>query len=205
MQIQVSLKIEIAATASIGEMEERLQEAGQEAMRGGLKQAVRQWEESNAVCPHCGSQQHRLEGTMSRVIATVFGRVPVPRRRFRCQRCLQRWCPANTLFAELKGGTISPQLEEGAMLAGASWPYRVASTLLKKLSGAQISAEEIRRLPNEQGKQRAIQQQMEAEQACSSPAQEAESAQKAEQPLLVGLDGGWVAGNSGEGWRARWP
>jgi hypothetical protein len=85
------------------------------------------------------------------------------------------------------------------MLAGCSWPYRVASTLLKRLSGAQISAEEIRRLANQHGKQRAVHQQAVAEQACSSPAQEAETAQNAAQPMLVGLDGGWVCSREQRG------
>jgi hypothetical protein len=77
------------------------------------------------------------------------------------------------LFAELKGGTISVPLQEAALLVGCSWPYRVASSTLKRLSGAQISVEEIRRLANHHGKQRAVQQQAEAEQACSSLAEEA--------------------------------
>ena len=157
MQVQVSLKIEIAATATLTEMEQQIQEAGQQAMREALKQAIRHWEDQNPVCPQCGQQQRRLEGTVRRMIATVFGRVQAQRRRFRCQACQRRWCPANELFAELKGGTISVPLQEAAMQAGCSWPYRVASSLLKRLSGAQISAEEMRLLTNKQGKQRAVQ------------------------------------------------
>ena len=192
MQVQVSLKIEIAATASISQMEQQIQEAGKPAMREALKQAIRHWEDQSTACPHCGEKQRRLEGTTRRVIATLFGRVEVPRRRFRCQACWHRWCPANGLFAKLKGGTISVPLQEAARLSGCSWPYRVAASLLKRRSFAQISAEEIRLLTNRGGKQRAIQQQEEAERACSSAAQEVPSAQKAEQPMLVGVDGGWV-------------
>jgi len=103
------------------------------------------------------------------------------------------------LFAELKGGTISVPLQEAAMLVGCSWPYRVASSTLKRLSGAQISVEEIRRLANHHGKQRAVQQQAEAEQVCSSLAVEAPAAQNAEQPMLVGLDGGWVCSREQRG------
>jgi len=66
------------------------------------------------------------------------------------------------LFSKLKGGTISQPLREAAGLAGCSWPYRAASAVLKRLSGAQISAEEIRRLANRGGKQRAAYQQEEA-------------------------------------------
>src|SRR5438067_2076346 len=49
MQVQVSLKMEIAATASLSQMEQQIQEAGQQAMREALKQAVRQWEDQR-VC-----------------------------------------------------------------------------------------------------------------------------------------------------------
>ena len=199
MHVQVSLTIEIGASASISQMEQRIQEAGQQAMREALKQAIRQWEDQNHTCPSCGEKQRRLEGTTRRSIATTFGRVEVPRRRFRCQACLRRWCPANRLFTKLKGGTISQPLQEAAGLAGCSWPYRAASAVLKRLSGAQISAEEIRLLTNRQGKQRAAHQQEEAERACSSPASEAPSAEKAEQPMLVGLDGGWVCSRDQRG------
>ncbi len=199
MHVQVSLKMELAATANLTQMEQQIQEAGQQAMREALKQAIRHWEDQNTTCPYCGQQQRRLEGTVRRMIATVFGRVQAQRRRFRCQACQRRWCPANELFAELKGGTISAPLQEAAMQAGCSWPYRVESSLLKRLSGAQISAEEMRLLSNAQGKQRASQQQEEAEQVCSSAAKEVSSAQDAEQPMLVGLDGGWVCSREQRG------
>ena len=199
MQVQVSLKIEIAASASLTQMEQQIQEAGQQAMREALKQAIRHWEEQTPTCPHCGQKQRRLEGTTRRVIATTFGRVAVPRRRFRCQGCGRRWCPATSLFSELKGGTVSQPLQEAAMLAGCSWPYRAASSLLRRLSGAQISAEEIRLLTNRGGQQRAVQQQEEAERTCCTPAREAPAAQQAEQPMLVGLDGGWVCSREQRG------
>jgi transposase-like protein len=199
MQVQVSLTIELEATASLSQMEQQIQHVGQQAMREALKQVIRQWEEHHHSCPHCGHKQRRLEGTTRRVIATTFGRVEVQRRRFRCQGCGHRWCPATSLFSELKGGTISQPLQEAAMLAGCSWPYRAASSLLRRLSGAQISAEEIRLLTNRGGKQRAAQQQEEAERICSTPAREAPAAQQAEQPLLVGLDGGWVCSREQRG------
>ncbi len=199
MHVQVSLTIEMGATASLTQMEEQIQEAGQQAMREALKQAIRQWEDQRSACPHCGEKQRRLEGTVRRVIATTFGRVAVPRRRFRCQGCGRRWCPATSLFSELKGGTISQPLQEAAMLAGCSWPYRAASSLLRRLSGAQISAEEIRLLTNRGGQQRAVQQQAEAERTCSSAAKEARAAQQAEPPMLVGLDGGWVCSREQRG------
>jgi hypothetical protein len=199
MQVQVSLMIELEATASLTQMDQRIQEVGQQAMREALKQVIRQWEEQHPSCPHCGAKQRRLEGTTRRVIATMFGRVQVQRRRFRCQGCGRRWCPANDLFSELAGGTSSRPLQEAAMLAGCSWPYRTASSLLRRLSGAQSSAEEIGLLTNRAGQQRAGQQQEEAERVCSSPAEQAPSTHNAEQPLLVGLDGGWVCSREQRG------
>jgi Fe-S-cluster-containing hydrogenase component 2 len=106
-------------------------------MRATLKRVIRHWEDQQQACPHCGATQRRLEGTVCRVTATTFGRVGVQRRRFRCQGCGRRWCPATRLFAELRGGTISVPLQEAARLAGCSWPYRAASVVLKRLSGAQ--------------------------------------------------------------------
>src|SRR6266536_3332853 len=176
MQVQVSLTIELAASASLTEMEQQ-----------------------SLTCPHCGQKGRRLEGTTRRVIATLFGRVQVPRRRFRCQGCGRRWCPANILFATLQGGTISAPLQEAAMMAGCSWPYHVARSQLKRLSGADISAEEIRLLTNRQGQQRAGQQQAEAEHPCSSPVAQAPTAEQGPPPMLVGLDGGWVASREQRG------
>src|SRR2546423_9759859 len=180
-------------------MEQQIQQAGQQAMREALKQAVRQWEDQHPVCPHCGAQAHRLEGTARRVIATLFGRVTLQRRRFRCQECGRRWCPAKSLFVELQGGTVTAPLQDAALLAGCSWPYQAASATLKRLSGAQISAEEIRLLTNRQGQQQAAQQQAEAERACASADQEPEAVETAEQPMLVGLDGGWVCSREKRG------
>ena len=199
MQVQVSLKREIAATADLAQMEQQIQQAGQQAMREAMKQAVRQWEDQHPACPHCGAQAQRLEGTTRRVIATLFGRVTVQRRRFRCQPCGRSFCPAKSLFIELQGGTVTRPLQDAALLAGCSWPYRAASATLQRLSGAQISAEEIRLLTNRHGKLRAVQQQAEAERACTSAAQETSAAEKAEQPMLVGLDGGWVCSREQRG------
>jgi len=173
MLVTVSLTGELEASAGITEREAPMQAAGQQAMRQAMKQGVRQWEEAHLTCPSCAEASCRLEGTARRVIATCLGRVEVARRRFRCLACGRRWCPANHVFAALKGLTITPGLQEAAMLAGWSWPYRVAARLLERLSGAQISAEEMRLVPNRHGKQRATQQQTQAEQSCGQELQKA--------------------------------
>src|SRR5205823_10939157 len=157
------------------------------------------WEDQHPACPHCGAQAHRLEGTTRRVIATLFGRVTGQRRRFRCQQCGRSFCPAKSLFVELQGGTVTAPLQDAALLAGCSWPYRAASATLKRLSGAQISAEEIRLLTNRHGQQQAAQQQGEAERVWASADEGPEAVETAEQPMLVGLDGGWVCSREQKG------
>ena len=142
MQVQVSLTIEIPATASISEMEQQIQEAGQQAMRGALKQAIRQWEDQRSSCLRCGEKQRRLEGTVRRTLATIFGRVEVPRRRFRCQGCWHRWCPANRLFADLKAGTISHPMPRGGGPGG----------VFLALSGGLSAAEEAEWSPDQRGR-----------------------------------------------------
>ncbi len=122
MHVQVSLTIEISASASLAEMEQQIQEGGQQAMREALKQVIRHWEEQTPACSHCGEEQRRLEGTARRVIATCFGRVEVPRRRFRWAQVLSsqppvglpprrngQCCPARSgkacgMFLALSGG-----------------------------------------------------------------------------------------------------
>ena len=193
MSLQVSLMIDLDVHADLTTMEQQIQEAGQQAMRQALREAVRRWEQAHRRCPQCGSEQVRLEGTVPRTLQAVFGALRVPRQRLRCQRCLHRFCPAKQLFSCLQKGRVSPTLAEAACLAGCSWPYRPAAQVLARLSGAQISAETIRLLTNQHGKQLAKQQ----EAACqasgvATPQQEPPAASTPTDRLIIGLDGGWV-------------
>ncbi|MBV9230763.1 MAG: hypothetical protein JOZ18_15755, partial [Chloroflexi bacterium] len=151
MHIQVSLIVDIDASASLSTIEHQIQEAGHQSMRQALQQAVHQWEREHRSCPSCGSGQVRLEGTVARTVQALFGAVRLPRQRLRCQHCFRRFCPANQLLSPMRQGRVSPALAEAACLAGSSWPYRQAAQTLARLSGAQISAEEIRLLTNRYG------------------------------------------------------
>ena len=57
MDITVSVKIEMDASASLSQMERQIQEAGREAMKEGLKLAILHKEELQAGCSKCGSKQ----------------------------------------------------------------------------------------------------------------------------------------------------
>jgi transposase-like protein len=195
MHIQVSLMVEIDANASLATIEEQVQEAGHKTMRQGLQQAVRQWEQQHRTCPHCGSQQARLEGTVERTVQAVFGVVRLPRQRLRCQHCFRRFCPANQLLEPLRRARVSPLLAEAACLAGSSWPYQQAAQALARLSGAQISAEEIRLLTNRCGQELARGQEQAAVAAMSRAEPSVEQVREVAAPeerMIIGLDGGWI-------------
>jgi hypothetical protein len=187
--------VDIDATADLSTIEAQVQAAGLKTMRQALRQAIHQWEQEHQTCPRCGSQQVRTEGTVVRNLQVIFGSVRLARGRLRCQHCFQRFCPANDLLKPLHRGRVSPALAEAASIAGASWPYRQAAQVLARLSGAQISAEEIRLLANRRGQALAKAQEPVCEAFNASSASREETDQEAPAPgdrLIIGLDGGWV-------------
>lgn len=195
MHIQVSLIMDIDATSDLSTMEQQIQAAGQQSMREALRRSVRQWEQEHRRCPHCGSEHVRLEGTVSRTIQALFGTVRLARQRIRCQHCFRRFCPADQLFEQMRRGRVSPALADAACLAGASWPYRQAAQLLTRLSGARISAEEIRLLTTRRGRARAQAQQDASSAHLTPPASQSVGGSDAAigpDRSIIGLDGGWV-------------
>ncbi len=123
-------------------------------------------------------------------------------RRMRCLECRRRFRPANDCLGSLAGGNVTAALSEACTEAGASWPYATAAQVLKRLCGAQISLEHLRRLTNRAGSQEALRQVEEAKALVEPTAaqvrhqREAElrgrerKKQKRSEVLWVGLDGG---------------
>jgi len=66
MDMTVARTSELDATASLSQMEPRVQAAGREAMQDGFKQAIHQREEQQH-CPMGGSHEARTQGTRRRV------------------------------------------------------------------------------------------------------------------------------------------
>ncbi|QBD75086.1 hypothetical protein EPA93_36245 [Ktedonosporobacter rubrisoli] len=204
MRIQVSLTLELNASADLSQMEAQIQEAGQSCMRQALKKAVGAWEQAHRSCPRCGSQLVRTEGTIPRSILTLFGPVDLTRRRFRCQRCQRRFTPSGILLAGLQLRRVRAPLKEAAVLAGASWPYRHAAAWLARLRGAHISAEEIRLLTNQAGASCAQRHLSQASQQLTSPPAPAQAAtanrsSSPQELAVIGLDGGWVCSREQRG------
>jgi hypothetical protein len=215
MRLQVSLTLQMDASATLATMEEQIQAAGHRWMGEALKQAVRTFEKEHHVCPHCGSSHVRLEGTVSRTVLTQFGKVCLARQRMRCQDCFQRFQPSAPLWHELHLGRVTPGLAEAAVLAGVSWPYRQAAQTLTRLSGASISAEEIRLLTNRYGSQQAKREEQasQKQQEQAKPEDQASrkqdlsadevpaepSSSSSADRTIIGMDGGWIPCRSQRG------
>lgn len=208
MQCSVTVVVELAPEAEVSQMEAAIQEAGWQAMRAALRQAVCSYEEAHPACPHCGGVQSQGQGTVTRRVLTRFGRVVLRLRRQRCAACGRRFRPAHRCLQALAGGNVTPALGAACALAGASWPYATAARVLQDLCGAQVSHEEVRRWTVRQGSQEAQHQQAEAEALLAPTAEQVrvegdatarrvrlgEALRAAPPPerLTVGLDGGWL-------------
>jgi hypothetical protein len=145
VQCILSITLELDPAAGLSGWEQAVQDAGRDAMRRALVQAVRTYEQMHPACPHCGSEPSRSQGTVRRRVLTCFGRVALVLRRQRCLGCQRRFRPAPGCLAGLGRGQVTPELAAACALAGASWPYATAAQVLHRLSGAQVSAEAVRR------------------------------------------------------------
>lgn len=144
-------------------METVIQEAGRQAMREALCQAVADYEAQHLDCMACGHAQTQTQGTVRRRVLTRFGRVILHLRRKRCGHCGGRFRPARGCLRALGRGAVTPELGMACAQAGASWPYATAAQVLHDLCGAQVSDEEVRRWTTRLGLQRADAQYAEAE------------------------------------------
>jgi len=205
VQLTVSLTFDLEASQNLDEVETRILEAGRRAMRQALELAVREIEESTRECRACGGET-LVEGSESRVVLATFGRVVLRLRRLVCLDCGESFRPADGFLACLEGANVSGRLREAAVLAGISWPYETAASVLRQLCGARISHETVRQVTQAAGRDEASLQLSEAKRVVEPSLEEAKAAEEREleerlaakgvpkgsKLLLVGLDGGWI-------------
>lgn len=205
MQITVSLTFDLETSQNLDEVETLILEAGRRAMRQALELAVREIEESRRACPACGGET-RIGGSESRVVLATFGRVALRLRRLVCLECGESFRPADAFVSCLEGANVSGRLRDAAILAGSSWPYETAASVLQQLCGARISDETVRQVTNAAGKAEASLQLAEAKRVVEPSLEEAKAEEERElatrlaakgapvgpRLLVVGLDGGWI-------------
>ncbi len=209
MRASVTLMVEFEATVDIDTLEGAVLEAGRSAMRQLLSMASRELEGLPPGCPTCGGTRGCWDGYDPRAVATSFGRIVIPRRRWRCQTCQQRHRPLDRLLAPLGTGMLTTALRQACVEAGASWPYATAARFLVRRTGAIVSAETVRQCVLASGRERAACQQAEAQSLLAPTAEQIRherttsyrrtrrGSRAIELPpppeqLVVELDGGWV-------------
>lgn len=202
--IKVSLTLELPASGDVNSLEPIVVQAGRRAMENALREACREYERQVVACPHCQSERLQGEGTDRRILLCSFGRVELYLRRLRCEQCWQRFRPADRFLSCLEGGNVSAQLKQACVLAGASWPYATAATVLRDLCGAKVSAETVRQLTRQAGGMEVAEQLETVEKILNPTAKEVRAQRESElsqetvseggppELLMVGLDGGWV-------------
>jgi hypothetical protein len=200
----VSITVDLPASGTVDSVEPLVVEAGQRAMRAAVQAACREYERQVQACITCDSALLQSHGTDERQLRTSFGRVRLHLRRLRCEACGRQFRPAEPFVARLAGGTVRARLRDACVLAGSSWPYATAATVLRGLCGAEISAEWIRQLTTTAGTTEAHTQSETAirlvtasattVRAERSAARTTSAAPPSPAPvrLLVGWDGGWV-------------
>ena len=208
MEVTVTLRIEIAPTADLDEIEHAVVLAARQAMTAALQATVRAAEEATG-CPVCGRPDRRWVGTAPRVVLVSWGRVQLTLRRARCRGCQRRYRPAGGLLAPLGAGNTSARLRAACVWAGSSWPFATAARLLGELLGATVSAEQLRQIVLRDGALEAQCQQASAQAVVAPTAAALRAAQAATTErtrhgsrlvlpppppphALVGMDGGWV-------------
>jgi hypothetical protein len=209
------MRVMLEREANVATMEQAIAEAGRAAMRQGVQQAVRQYEEAHLACPGGGAPGSVSQGTVRRRVLTRFGRMVLHLRRQRCDGCQRRLRPAHGCLAVLGRGPVPPEFAQAGALAGASWPDATAAGVLQQVRGAQSRAEAVRRQTQQAGQRAAATQQAAAarllqptagavqaerdRQAAQARHDRATRGVRAEPPARsappwrsVGWDGGWV-------------
>ncbi len=146
MQVAVSLVVDVPPDGDINALETLVMAAGRQAMTEAIQASMREYEEQQKSCPHCGCDSIRNVGTDRRVLLMSFGRVVLTPRRLRCQHCKQRFRPADGFLACLGDANITASLAQTGALAGTLFSYSATVKILESLCGIQLSAEQLRRL-----------------------------------------------------------
>ncbi len=68
MQIEVSLRVELSASADIDEAEAKVLEAGRGAMLKAIGLVCREYEGQVEKCPGCGGEELESEGTQRGIV-----------------------------------------------------------------------------------------------------------------------------------------
>jgi hypothetical protein len=198
------LELELPAAPTTAQIDLAVEEATRRVHRDAFVAAVRRLEMDllrDRTCPGCGGLT-TIHDVDHRPIVTLAGKAGVAVRRLRCPDCGRTVSPLADLLPQ--GRHTLPVVERALRLA-TEIGYAKSSDVLKRLTGATISHEQIRRLALGESELlgRGLSQaadELFSNGACPDPVKERGRADT----VVVAMDGGLVADRStGESFEAR--
>jgi hypothetical protein len=147
---------------------------------------------AKAAAPVCNSNHlpttMKSTGKRPKTIRTIFGEVPVFRRRYQCPIC-QRVCfPADNLLG-VGNGRFSPGLQRMMAHVGAARPFAQSSEDLRLLANVKVDAKEVERIAEKVGQEIDAWMQKESGQATLLAAAGKPTVRDAPKRLYVSFDG----------------
>lgn len=146
-KVKIELEVEIPEDATLDEMEGLIDQAGQEVKRKALKE-VNLKERKQCSC----GGKLESKGRADLTVHTIFGKVKLPRHRYRCGDCgefIYSWERADLGLEGEK--RVSRRLRRLASWCGISWPLERAAEMIEELTGAYVSPKEIQLILEEIG------------------------------------------------------
>lgn len=144
------------------------------------------------ICPKCGTPLDS-KGFLSRKIKTIIGLIQWKRRVWRCPRgCkIGQVAPLDDELALEPNQRTSDELKQAACVLAIFVPFAIAASLLKTLTGVEVSAESIWNWVQCAGKEAMakLKRELEALEQGQLPDAEEMESEVALLPLLIGGDG----------------
>ena len=151
------------------------------------------WQRFQALhwhCPKCGSREVEGAGEKTFDLLTAFGKVDLPRQRLACKQCGTIAKPLDDWLRALGEHRATWFVQELTCLAGASWPFEAAETIVERVLLGPISHEQVRQVSTAEGERVATQLAKEAQAVLEAPVMD--KGEEDPQGLNVVVDGDWV-------------
>lgn len=198
-EIEITIRVRVDDEMSLEELERLIDEAGDQAKREALTDALRdEVPEKPQECRVCG-RQGVLYGRGSGPLRfdTVFGPIEMRQPRYRCPDCGAEYYPVEEGLELIRPGPVSPGLYRLAVLEGISRSYEQAALHLAEVSREriQLTAKDIHALVQRAGGEHLRRREAEVALLWADPQQARALARRRPGDLFcVQADGGWVPG-----------
>jgi hypothetical protein len=198
-EIEITIRVRVDDEMSLEELERLIDEAGDQAKREALTDALQdEVPEKPTECAACG-RQGPLYGRGSGPLRfdTVFGSIAMLQPRYRCPDCGAEYYPVEEDLGLIRPGPVSPGVYRIAVLEGISRSYEQAALHVAEVSREriQLTAQDIHALVQQAGAEHLRRRGEEVALLWEEPQQARPLTRPRPGDLFcVQADGGWVPG-----------